>query len=177
MHMEFACSLQSRFASSHSLPWISVFMIHYLNNLTFPGICFDKIVMPMFSSEPQFEPEPTRTGPRFGPRFKDIIEPNPRSRSRFREWTMGLNLSKPGSNWTFWVGKAGSCWVRISLKMIKCWPPSILKVESSVLMCTVSMMASILCAFSRIASVIYPFFCFWVRKAAKKAKKCKFQSQ
>jgi len=60
-----------------------------------------ELVMPMFSSEPWFEPEPTRTGPRFGPRFKEFIEPNLRSGSRFREWMMGLNPSEPGSNWTF----------------------------------------------------------------------------
>ena len=29
-----------------------------------------------FGSEPWFEPEPTRTGPRFGPRFVSRVEPN-----------------------------------------------------------------------------------------------------
>jgi len=57
--------------------------------------------MLMFGSELQFEPEPPRTGPRFGSKFEEIAEPNPRSGSAFREWTMGLNLSEPGSDRTF----------------------------------------------------------------------------
>ena len=65
------------------------------------------IVMPMFGSEPWFKPEPTRTGPRFGSGFKEIIEPHPRSRSRFREQVMGLNLSEPGLNQTF-LGRQGT---------------------------------------------------------------------
>ena len=67
----------------------------------------DIVVMPMFGSELRFEPEPTRTGPRFGSGFKEIIEPNPRSGSRFREHAMGLNLFKPGSNRTFLGGQSG----------------------------------------------------------------------
>ena len=54
-----------------------------------------KLVMLMFGSEP------TRTGPRFGSKFKEIVEPNTRFRSRFREWTTRLNVTEPGSNRTF----------------------------------------------------------------------------
>jgi hypothetical protein len=62
------------------------------------------VVMPWFGSEPRFDPEPAWTRPRFGPRFKEFPEPNLRSGSRFRGWTMGLNLSKPSSTQTepFW---------------------------------------------------------------------------
>ena len=102
------------------------------------------LVMPMFGSEPRFEPEPTRTGPRFGSEFKEIAEPNPRSGSRFREWAMGLNLSEPGSNRTFLGNEAGSRGVKISFEMIECPRPSIPKVENSAFVCTVSMMASTL---------------------------------
>ena len=40
---------------------------------------FGALMMPTFGSEP------ARTGPRFRPMFKEIIELKPRSGSRFRE--------------------------------------------------------------------------------------------
>ena len=107
---------------------------------------FEGVVMPMFGSEPWFKPEPTRTGPRFGPKFKEIIEPNPRSGSTFREWTMALNTSKPGSNRTF-LGQGGQ-----SLSYNFIWND---KMSASInpegrngaFVCTVSMMARTLRAF------------------------------
>ena len=54
-----------------------------------------KLVMLMFGSEPWFKPEPTRTGPRFGSKFEEIVEPNARFRSRFREWMTRLNATEP----------------------------------------------------------------------------------
>ena len=80
-----------------------------------------KLVIPMFGSEPQFEPEPTRTGPRFRSGFKEIIEPNPRSRSRFREHAMGLNLSKLGSNQTFLGGQSRQSVFFILLFLFYCF--------------------------------------------------------
>ena len=32
-----------------------------------------QLVMPVFGSEPQFEPEPAWTGPRFSPKFKEFL--------------------------------------------------------------------------------------------------------
>ena len=39
--------------------------------------------MPQFGSEPKFEPELFRTGPRFGPKFNEITEPDLKSSPRF----------------------------------------------------------------------------------------------
>ena len=54
------------------------------------------LVMPWFSSELWFEPEPVRTGPRFRSRFREIAEPDLKSGSVFRILRMGPNLSEPG---------------------------------------------------------------------------------
>ena len=40
-------------------------------------------MMPQFGSEPKFEPELFRTGPRFGPRFSESTEPHHKSGSTF----------------------------------------------------------------------------------------------
>ena len=101
----------------------------------------------MFGSEPRFEPEPTWTGPRFGPRFNEIIEPNPRSGSRFREQTMGMNLSEPGSNRTFLGGRGGQL---LSWKFVQNDKTSASTVENCALTCTAPTMAR---DFSRIASL------------------------
>ena len=41
--------------------------------------------MPQSGSEPKFEPELFRTGPKFGPRFGWKVEPDHKSGSRFEQ--------------------------------------------------------------------------------------------
>src|ERR1700678_469132 len=60
-----------------------------------------RLGMPQFGSEPKFEPELCRTGPKFGSRFGIFVEPNLRSGSRFGEILHLPNLVEPGSNRTF----------------------------------------------------------------------------
>jgi hypothetical protein len=43
------------------------------------------VAMPQSGSEPKFEPELLRTGPRFGPKFSKIAEPDPKSSPRFNK--------------------------------------------------------------------------------------------
>ena len=45
----------------------------------------DLLGMPQFGSEPKFEPELFRTGPKFGPRFSGSAEPDHKSGSEFRQ--------------------------------------------------------------------------------------------
>jgi hypothetical protein len=64
--------------------------------------CFiDQLVvgMPQSSSEPKFEPELFRTGPKFGPRFDGCAELDHKSGSGFRQGVTLLNLvrTKPFS--------------------------------------------------------------------------------
>jgi hypothetical protein len=59
--------------------------------------------MPQSSSEPKFEPELFRTGPKFGPRFGWLVEPDRKFGSRFRQSSKSLNLAEPGSNRTFFA--------------------------------------------------------------------------
>src|SRR5271168_2998042 len=59
------------------------------------------IGLPQFGSELKFEPEPCRTGPKFGSRFGIFVEPNLWSSSRFGEILDLPNLVEPGSNQTF----------------------------------------------------------------------------
>jgi hypothetical protein len=48
--------------------------------------------MPQSGSEPKFEPELFRTGPKFGPRFDGCAEPDHKSGSGFRQGVTLLNL-------------------------------------------------------------------------------------
>src|ERR1700678_4300382 len=66
--------------------------------------------MPKFGSEPKFEPELLRTGPKFSSKFSTFAEPNLKFSSRFSQTSILLNLFEPGSNlnrtclsgpWTF----------------------------------------------------------------------------
>ena len=59
--------------------------------------------MPQFGSEPKFEPELFRTGPKFGPRFRWKVELDHKSGSRFEQGWKSLNLAEPGSNRTFFI--------------------------------------------------------------------------
>ena len=43
------------------------------------------LVMPKFSSEPRFEPEPLGLNPKFDSRFRAFAELDPRSSSRFSQ--------------------------------------------------------------------------------------------
>ena len=52
------------------------------------GSDYDSVLalgMPQFGSEPKFEPELFRTGPRFSPRFSESTEPDHKSGSTFRQ--------------------------------------------------------------------------------------------
>jgi hypothetical protein len=53
------------------------------------------IVLPLFSPEPQFEPELMRTEPGFGPKFEVHIELNAMFGSAFSRWLIVVNPSKP----------------------------------------------------------------------------------
>lgn len=59
--------------------------------------------MPQFGSEPKFEPELLRTGPKFGPRFGGCAEPDHKFSSGFGQGAKSLNLAEPGSNRTFFL--------------------------------------------------------------------------
>ena len=54
--------------------------------------------MPQFGSEPKFEPELFRTGPKFSPRFGGCAEPDHKFGSRFRQGVKFQNHVEPGSN-------------------------------------------------------------------------------
>ena len=60
--------------------------------------------MPQFGSEPKFEPELFRTGPRFGPRFGKSAEPDHKSGSTFGQGRIFENFCwtqfKPNFLWT-----------------------------------------------------------------------------
>jgi len=129
----------------------------------------EDVVMPMFSFELWFEPEPTWTRPRFGSRFKEIAEPNPRSGSVFRDWTTGLNLVRTwfGPN-PFWPSTRRND-KPLSLNLAQNGKMSAKITPDREKFCTVSMMARPLWTYNRIASVIYLFSCFWVWKNAKNA--------
>jgi hypothetical protein len=57
--------------------------------------------MPQSGSEPKFEPELFRTGPKFGPRFDGRAEPDHKSGSRFGRGPKSQNRVEPGPNRTF----------------------------------------------------------------------------
>ena len=59
--------------------------------------------MPQFGSEPKFEPELFRTGPKFSPRFGGCAELDHKFSSGFRQGSKSLNLAEPGSNQTFFL--------------------------------------------------------------------------
>ena len=67
--------------------------------------------MPQFGSEPKFEPELFRTGPKFGPRFGGSAEPNHKSGSVFGQGAKSTNLRwtrfEPNFfvNFSVWVAK------------------------------------------------------------------------
>ena len=61
----------------------------------------NNIGMPQSGSEPKFEPELFRTGPKFGPRFNDFAEPDHKSGSAFGKGAEFKNCVEPSSNRTF----------------------------------------------------------------------------
>jgi hypothetical protein len=50
-----------------------------------------RLVLPQSGSEPKFEPELLRTGPKFGPKFVRETEPDLRSSLRFRKGQQNAN--------------------------------------------------------------------------------------
>jgi hypothetical protein len=50
-----------------------------------------QIAMPQSGSEPKFEPELFRTGPKFGPKFKRLAEPNLKSSPGFETDQKNMN--------------------------------------------------------------------------------------
>jgi hypothetical protein len=57
--------------------------------------------MPQSGSELKFEPELLRTGPRFGPKFDGLTEPDHKSGSGFGRGEKSQNRVELGSNRTF----------------------------------------------------------------------------
>jgi len=68
--------------------------------------------MLQFGSEPKFEPELFRTGPKFRPRFGGCTEPDHKFSSGFRQGAKSLNIAEPGSNQTFF-SNPDKIWRRI----------------------------------------------------------------
>ena len=66
---------------------ISMYSIHIVPSLwQLYSVSLDictSVVLPWFRAEPRFGPEPSRTGPRSGPRFRVGAELDPKSGSRF----------------------------------------------------------------------------------------------
>ena len=53
-----------------------------------------ELVMPQFGSEPWFEPELLEPDRKFGPKFRETVEPNLKFSSRFKVLLVGSNLNR-----------------------------------------------------------------------------------
>ena len=131
------------------------------------------LVMPMFGSEPWFEPEPAWTRPRFGPRFKETVGPQVKvQRNRWTEPKVRVKVQRMVNSAecdrTF-LGRWGrQGWATTELEShFRMMNTSAFIYPNGALVCIVSTMASMLWAFNRIASVIQLFFCCWVWTSQK----------